>query len=101
MKNSCHSRLCKFYSSETHLVVRNSTYTSECNCATDVRLGMQDACRFMVIHYHSENHHLGNVDYAMTREVVVITGNCVNTKQRELFLGRKSSSSSYDAGSSS
>jgi len=31
----------------------------------------------------------------MTRKAVVITDNCVNTKQRELFLKRKRSS--YDA----
>jgi len=35
----------------------------------------------------------------MARKAVVITGNCANTKQRELFLKRKRSS--YDAGSSS
>jgi len=32
----------------------------------------------------------------VTRKAVVITGDCVNTKQRELFLERKRSS--YDAG---
>jgi len=61
MKNSYHKRFCKSYSPETHLVVCNSTYTSEYNWATDVRLGMHYAYSFMVIHYHSENH-LGNVD---------------------------------------
>jgi len=34
---------------------------SEYNYATDVRLGMQYARSFMVIHYRSENY-LGNVD---------------------------------------
>jgi len=47
--------------------------------------------------YHSENHHLGDVDWAMTRKAIPITGNCANTKQRELFLKRKRPS--YDAGS--
>ena len=37
----------------------------------------------MVFHY-PENH-VGNVDWAMARKVVVITGNCVNTKKCELF----------------
>jgi len=33
----------------------------------------------------------------MTCKAVAITGNCVNTKQRELFLKRQRTS--YDAGS--
>jgi len=53
MKYSCHNHVYKFYSLETHLVVCNSTYTSQYNYMTDVRLGMQYACSLIVIHYLS------------------------------------------------